>query len=206
MTSRTGSARRVLGDFTKVSELRWDLPRKKTVGFRLLAETFVAGATRVGGGADEKARIEILCLSLPYVKEPLNSKVIKSFVPEQRSRQVFFVFGDSYVLSLWTFDWRFTHGRILLCNMCSLNSLTQLTKKSGRLVTLPLYTSGRIVRSVRGRCSRGVMVKAMDCGIVVSEFELQSRYYIHFQTNTLGKGMNALILPTIGYKVPLLFS
>ena len=27
----------------------------------------------------------------------------------------------------------------------------------------------------------------------VSEFELQSRYYIHFQTNTLGKGMNPLI-------------
>ena len=34
---------------------------------------------------------------------------------------------------------------------------------------------------------RGVMVKEMDCRIVVSEFVLQSRYYIHFQTNTLGK-------------------
>ena len=32
------------------------------------------------------------------------------------------------------------------------------------------------------RCSRGVMVKATDCGIVVSEFELQLRYYVHFQT------------------------
>ena len=37
---------------------------------------------------------------------------------------------------------------------------------------------------------RGVMVKAIDCGIVVSEFVLQSRYYAHFRTNTLGKGMN----------------
>ena len=26
------------------------------------------------------------------------------------------------------------------------------------------------------------MVKAMDCGIVVSEFILQSRYYVHFWT------------------------
>ena len=43
-----------------------------------------------------------------------------------------------------------------------------------------------------GGCPRGVMVKAMDCGIVVHEFELQSRYYIHFQANTLGKGMNPL--------------
>ena len=42
---------------------------------------------------------------------------------------------------------------------------------------------------------RGVMVKAMHCGIVVREFVLQSRYYVHFRANTLGKGMNPLILP-----------
>ena len=44
---------------------------------------------------------------------------------------------------------------------------------------------------------RGVMVKAMDWGIVVSEFVLQSRYYVHFRANTLGKGMNPLILPAM---------
>ena len=38
------------------------------------------------------------------------------------------------------------------------------------------------------------MVKAKDYGIVVSKFELQSRYYSDFQRNTLGKGMNPLIL------------
>ena len=47
-------------------------------------------------------------------------------------------------------------------------------------------------------CPRGVMVKAMDCGIIVREFVLQSRYYVHFQANTLGKGMNPLILPAMG--------
>ena len=47
-------------------------------------------------------------------------------------------------------------------------------------------------------CSRGVMVKAMECGIVESEFELQSRYYIHLLKNTLGKDMNPLILPAMG--------
>ena len=41
------------------------------------------------------------------------------------------------------------------------------------------------------------MVKALECGIVVREFELQSRYYVHFRTNTLGKGMNRLILPSM---------
>ena len=44
----------------------------------------------------------------------------------------------------------------------------------------------------------GVMVKAMDCGIVVREFVLQSRYYVHFRANNLGKGMNPLILPAMG--------
>ena len=43
--------------------------------------------------------------------------------------------------------------------------------------------------------SRGVMVKAMHCGIVVRGFVLQSRCYVHFRANTLGKGMNPLILP-----------
>ena len=54
------------------------------------------------------------------------------------------------------------------------------------------------------RCPRGVMVKALNCGIVINEFELQSiitfttvYYYIHFRTNTLGKDMNPLILPVI---------
>ena len=28
------------------------------------------------------------------------------------------------------------------------------------------------------------MVIALDCGIVLSEFELQLRYYVHFRTNT----------------------
>ena len=47
-------------------------------------------------------------------------------------------------------------------------------------------------------CPRGVMVKVMDSGIVESEFEFKSRYYVHFRTNTLEKGMNPLILPAMG--------
>ena len=49
-----------------------------------------------------------------------------------------------------------------------------------------------------GGSSRGVIVKAMDCGIVVSEFVLQSRYYVHFRANALGKCMNPLNLPAMG--------
>ena len=47
-------------------------------------------------------------------------------------------------------------------------------------------------------CPRGVMVKAIDCGIVVHEFVLQSRYYVYFRASTLGKGINPLILPAMG--------
>ena len=42
------------------------------------------------------------------------------------------------------------------------------------------------------------MVKAMDCRIVVREFVLQSRYYVHFRTNTLGKGIEPSYPPSYG--------
>ena len=65
----------------------------------------MAGAALVGGGADGKASIDRLCPSLsPYVERPLNSKVIKGFVPELRSRYVFFVFQDSYVLCIYVMN------------------------------------------------------------------------------------------------------
>ena len=39
---------------------------------------------------------------------------------------------------------------------------------------------------------------AMDNGIIISEFELKSRYYVHFRTNALRKDMDPLILPAMG--------
>ena len=50
----------------------------------------------------------------------------------------------------------------------------------------------------RGGCPRSVMFKSLDCGIVLSEFELQSQYQIPFRTNILGKGINPLILQSMG--------
>ena len=40
--------------------------------------------------------------------------------------------------------------------------------------------------------TRGVMFKVLDCCFEVSEFELQSNYFVPFRTNTLGRGMNPL--------------
>ena len=59
------------------------------------------------------------------------------------------------------------------------------------VVYIPLV---RMIKFKLWGCPRGVMVKAMDCRIVVREFVLQSRYYVHFRANTFGKGMNPLIL------------
>ena len=81
----------------------------------------------VWGGADGKVVIERLCLSLPYVEKPFNSKVIKSFVRELRNRQVFFVFRDSYVIYIWvmnvlctSMNMSISHNHVWLCNNYSI--------------------------------------------------------------------------------------
>ena len=39
------------------------------------------------------------------------------------------------------------------------------------------------------RSRRSIVANIEDCDIVVNEFELQSRYYVHFQINTFRKGL-----------------
>ena len=58
-----------------------------------------------------------------------------------------------------------------------------------------LVAFSQVLSTITEGCPHGVMVKAMDCGIVISEFVFQLCYYVHFRANTLGKGMNPLILP-----------
>ena len=100
-------ARGGFGGFWK-SQLSW-VPGSEEDGWLSLARRsqasgLVAGAHVMGGGgADGKSRIERLCISLPYV-ETFNSKVIKGFVPELRSRYVFFMFRDSYVLCIYVMN------------------------------------------------------------------------------------------------------
>ena len=67
--------------------------RTRRVDFRFLAEALGRCRMRWGGGRWKSQNRKNVYLS-PYVEEPLNSKVIKSFEPEQRSRKCFFVFRD----------------------------------------------------------------------------------------------------------------
>ena len=78
--------------------------------------------------------------------------------------------------------------------VCFIIVIVSWWKEKGFLITLPFPLS----QPDCGGCPPGVMVKAMNCGIVVREFVLQSRYYVHFRANTLGKGMNLLILQAMG--------
>ena len=50
-----------------------------------------------------------------------------------------------------------------------------------------------------GGYPRGVVVKALNYRIVISEFELQSRYYVLFRTNTLWEGYEPPYPPTYGF-------
>ena len=54
---------------------------------------------------------------------------------------------------------------------------------------------------------RGVMHKALDYGIIVNEFERQSRNYVHFQTKYSWEKYEHPLSPTLamGLIVPLMF-
>ena len=107
-------ARRILGILKKLRTRH----RTRRVDFRGLQTNLCAkGTARDGGGVGwggvgwKSQNRKNVYLS-PYVEEPLNSKVIKSFVPELRSRKSFSCFGILmfYVYLLWTFCVRFPYS------------------------------------------------------------------------------------------------
>ena len=110
MTPRAGSARRIWGIWRKsrVEARHW----KRRLTFACSQKPW-AVVTWDGGGWWKGRNREIVPLS-PYVKKPLNSKVIKSFVPEQRSHYVFFEFRDLmfYVIYIWTLYVHFAYSCI----------------------------------------------------------------------------------------------
>ena len=87
----------------------------------------------------------------------------------------------------WTFKKNIHGDQHIFCQERVRTELLSCSDPDGSSLTL--------VSTEELGCPCGLMVKAMNCGIVVREFVLQSRYYVHFRANTLGKGMNPLILP-----------
>ena len=62
-----------------------------------------------------------------------------------------------------------------------------------RFVKVQVVQSYKHSRSLKGGLY-GVVVNLLKCNVLVSEFELQSRNYVHFRTNILGKDMDLLSL------------
>ena len=87
--------------------------------------------------------------------------------------------------------------------VCMRACIPNLVEKINKMFNLlPFFNFIIIISNSKNQAvagaSRGVMVKTLVCEIVVGEFVLQSHYYVHFRTNTLGKCMNPLILPAMG--------
>ena len=115
--------------------------------------------------------------------------------------QIFFLFSLhwSMVAAQWSIYWNGYHG-IYCSNSCVLFSLKDLLKQ----IHLDEFEWKQrfkeifflIVNKTKNYwgCPHGVMIKAMDCGIVVSKSKIQSHYYFHFWINTLSRGVKPLIL------------
>ena len=99
--------------------------RRKKVDFRLLA--LALRRVRTWFGADGKVVIERWYLA-PYVEKPLNSKLIKSFVPKLRSRKCFSCFGIPMlsIYELWTFYVHFPYSYLAMLQCKWLNKSDNL--------------------------------------------------------------------------------
>ena len=104
-------ARGVFWGFWKsqLFELSWVLPSEEE-RWLLLAHRGLGRVSHEIGSRWKSQNRKNVYLS-PYVEEPLNSKLIKSFVPELRSRKCFSCFEIPmfYVYMLWTVYVRFTY-------------------------------------------------------------------------------------------------
>ena len=111
--------------------------------------------------------------------------------------KIYFPFGTHFIKSFHLFySIIFIHYFYIFFQAI----LTKLHPTSSTL-SLPLLSVQLWLR-VKGGCPRGAMVKAMVCGIVVSEFVLQSRYYVHSRANTLGKGIEPPYPPSYELNSP----
>ena len=94
VTSHTRSARRIWGIWgilkMSVSWVESCLGRRRLTS--VCSRRPWAGVARMGGRGRWKSQNRKNVYRSPYVEEPLNSKVIKSFLPELKSRKCFSCF------------------------------------------------------------------------------------------------------------------
>ena len=98
---------RILGIWRKLVEM-WSASGED--GWLSLARKALWWVPHKMGGRWKNQNRKIVPLS-PYVEEPLDSKVIKGFIPERRSRKCFSCFEIPmfYVIYIWTLYVHFTY-------------------------------------------------------------------------------------------------
>ena len=106
MTSCTGSVRGGFGDLEK-SQLSW-VPVSEEDGWLSGLTEALRQVSHVVWSRLKSQLRKIVPLS-PYVEKPFNSKVIKSFVPELRSRKCFFLYFGITMLSIYGHYERFAY-------------------------------------------------------------------------------------------------
>ena len=147
MISCTGSARRILRDLKKsVSWVESCLERRQ-LSFVCSRRPCDGCHTCWVGGRWKSLNRKNVYLS-PYIEEPLNSKVIKSFVSELRSRKCFSCFEIPmfYLYMLWTFYVRFTHSPIMATVQRELSIIARacLSSHTKHYLTKKIHTYKRI--------------------------------------------------------------
>ena len=113
----------------------WVLPSEEEGWLLRARRGFALGVHVVWGRCKSQVYLS------PYVGKPFNSKVIKSFVPELRSRKCFSCFGIPmfYVYMLWTFYVHFTYSCMAMlqfidqewCTTCKIEGV----EKNGKKIT-----------------------------------------------------------------------
>ena len=66
------------------------------------------------------------------------------------------------------------------------------------LFSLVVQSKSSIKQIFGGWWEHSIVTNVLDCNNVVGKFKPQLLYYIHFQTNSLGKGMNPFIVLAMG--------
>ena len=143
MTSCTESARGGFWGFKKkLVELR--------TRFRTGRVDFRGSLTPHVMGSRCRSHHGSLCISLPYV-ETFNSKVIKSFVPELRSRKCFSCFRIPifYVYMLWTFYVHFTYPYLAMVFVFKIWNTTSAHDNSSLLTIIIIIIVFIIIKMCR---------------------------------------------------------
>ena len=120
VTSRTGSAGRILGILKKSVSWVESCLRRRRLTFACSRRPWAGVARDAGGRGRWKSQNRKNVYLSPYIEEPLNSKVIKSFVPELRSRKCFSCFEIPmfYVyIYIWTFYVHFAYPYLAMLQM-----------------------------------------------------------------------------------------